>query len=120
LSPVGKEVVDPVGLTLIVQTIYEAFVVVTQIARSLVREMISEQLFTARDVSFYDQPSENAKSGKPKREKEKRLEWRYARRFGGSLTRLDSTCVVRRPSLRFGTDQPLGFVFCKYTGVRCL
>ena len=89
LSPVGKEVVDPVGLTLIVQTIYEAFVVVTQIARSLEREMISEQLFTARGVSFYDQPSENAKSGKPKREKEKHHEWRYARRFGGSLTSTD-------------------------------
>jgi len=46
-------------------------------------------MFTARGVSFYDQPSENAKSGKPKREKEKHHEWRYARRFGGSLTSTD-------------------------------
>ena len=57
LPPFGKEVVDPVGLTLIVQTIYEAFV----------------------GISSYEQPSENAGSRKCEREKEKNYRWCFAR-----------------------------------------
>ena len=60
LPPVSKEVIDPVVLTLFVQTIYEAF--------------------TAHGISFYDQPSENADSWKSKREKEKHCQWWYTRR----------------------------------------
>jgi hypothetical protein len=66
LPPVGKEVIDPVGLTLFVQAIYEAF--------------------TAGGISFYDQPSENADSWKSKREKEKHCQWWYTWRFSDSLT----------------------------------
>jgi len=77
LPPIGEEVVNPVGLNMFVQMIYDAF--------------------TARGIRFYDQPTENADSWKPKREEENQY---HTRRFGDSLTRLHATCVVRRPSLR--------------------
>jgi hypothetical protein len=75
---------------------------------------------TPRDIIYYDQPSENADCCKPKREKEKHDQRSYTRRFGGSLTGLNGTCVVGRPGLRFGTDQPRGLVFRKYTSRRYL
>jgi hypothetical protein len=52
LCHVGKKIVHPVGLALIVQTIHAAFVVI-QIASCLELEMISGQSFTARNISCY-------------------------------------------------------------------
>jgi hypothetical protein len=115
LPPVGKKVVEPVRP--IVKTTYEPLVVRSQIARSLEGEMNANKLGTERGI-FYDQPSENADSRKSKREKEKHLQCYYAGRLGGSLTRLDGTYVVRRPSLCFGTGQLPGLAFRKCAGFR--
>jgi hypothetical protein len=52
LCQVGKKIVHPVGLTLIVQTIRAAFVAI-QMAGCLELEMISHWSFTARTISCY-------------------------------------------------------------------
>ena len=52
LCQVGKKIVHAVGLTLTVETIHAAFVVI-QMAGCLELEMISHWSFTARTISCY-------------------------------------------------------------------
>jgi hypothetical protein len=109
---VGKDGVEPVGLTLVVQVTSAALVNIAPIVGAAQTEMTSRKLLTAHIISIHNHPRQNAGRRKPKREKKQQGPLHHAHRCDHLFVRAASTLFVgRHTRVRFGTDQSHALVF---------
>jgi hypothetical protein len=111
-SQMGKEVVEPGGLTPIIQAACAALVLGAPVVSSGCMQMGSSYLLAACTIRPHHHPCQNAGTGKPKREKNKHRQSPYERRSARFFARAASThgAGIHR-GIRFGTDHRGALVF---------